>query len=135
MCFFTLNFSFIACNAIYRLPAPPTLAKTLAIKSKLIMWLDNSKIRLVLLATTLWPKWSRIFIRWKVYYLKSYSDILEMCFNQFICFTWIRFSFPFVLRSELECLIQCSYRITKGQLISKGLFGVIVSTKKPTKFF
>ena len=23
----------------------------------------------------------------------------------------------------------------KGQLISKGLFGVIVSTKKPTKFF
>ena len=24
---------------------------------------------------------------------------------------------------------------TKGQLISKGLFGVIVWTKKPTKFF
>ena len=25
--------------------------------------------------------------------------------------------------------------ISKGQLISKGLFGVIVSTKKPTKLF
>ena len=26
-------------------------------------------------------------------------------------------------------------KISKGQLISKGLFGVIVSTKKPMKFF
>ena len=28
-----------------------------------------------------------------------------------------------------------SYMIVKGQLISKCLLGVIVSTKKPTKFF
>ena len=29
----------------------------------------------------------------------------------------------------------CKWKNTKGQLISKGLFDVIVSTKKPTKFF
>ena len=125
---FTLNFSFIACNAIFRLPAPPTLAKTLAIKSKLIMWLDNSKIRLVLQATTPWPKLSRIY---DIYLLKSLlfeklfwyiKDLFKI--NLFASLE-LDFYFHFFI-SELECMMHFYSMIQsfwqKNSLITNKLF-------------
>ena len=40
----------------------------------------------------------------------------------------------YVEPTELHQCPHCPYKSSKGQLISKGLFGVIVSTNKPTLF-
>ena len=40
----------------------------------------------------------------------------------------------YVEPTEFHQCPHCTYKSPKGQLISKGLFGVIVSTKKPTIF-
>ena len=46
---------------------------------------------------------------------------------------WAHFSAR--IQSKLTAFCPISYLMTKGQLISKGLFGVIISTKKPTNCF
>ena len=38
-------------------------------------------------------------------------------------------------KQNLDDSQAASWTASKGQLISKGLFGGIVSTKKPTEFF
>ena len=46
-----------------------------------------------------------------------------------------RMSIRVEVANEVSDDLETECDDSKGQLISKGLFGVIVSTKKPTKFF
>ena len=64
----------------------------------------------------------------------SMSKIIRI-FRKKIFIEEYQFKRTFFVKIIFCCLQFQNHFITKGQLISKCLLGVIVSTKKPTKFF